>query len=466
MFDLHDILQDRAACARYRAERDALAQRMEEVASEIDRTLSGVEGIEDAPAMRWMRGLREALGSMHSPRHDLSGRVESLEAENEELRDMLNNIAFQLRLDVHYYSGDNYDACQLEVLREIESLRTAASPTSRDDAGDVTMSAYDLLPDDERDAIAWVRKHGGLDEVREWEERDQERIICLLRISSAAVGGVSPIELNGRLDEIAGAVERRIMPEGYEWPRFEDGEPVRIGDVVSDVEVRSMVFREDGILLSDCTSVPGWGTWRSYKEPIKRPAPKVLDADSVQIRVGDTVYLLPGDWCDKFPCYGYHGNEELEVFSLHADHVEGGVGCRDTRRPKGTCYPQPSQLTHERPVIAGDGRPLREGETVFNERGDEFIVSNVDHDYGVFSAIREYDGTEGTDLSPIYFTHKRPETDSWGRLEKDANDVIYDIGFHLGDYSPTDFKEPGDSIQDRIIDLVRRAKALAGVSER
>lgn len=35
---------------------------------------------------------------------------------------------------------------------------------------DVSMSAYDLLPADERDAIALVREHGGLDAVkRRWE---------------------------------------------------------------------------------------------------------------------------------------------------------------------------------------------------------------------------------------------------------------------------------------------------------
>lgn len=27
-------------------------------------------------------------------------------------------------------------------------------------------------------------------------------------------------------------VEKRLVPEGMEWPRFEDGEPVRIGDEV------------------------------------------------------------------------------------------------------------------------------------------------------------------------------------------------------------------------------------------
>lgn len=80
-----------------------------------------------------------------------------------------------------------------------------------------------------------------------------------------------------RLNAEMEAMRPRLMPEGVEWPRYESGEPVRIGDVVSDVEARSVVFRDGGILLSDCTSVPGWWTWRSYKEPIKRPAPKALD---------------------------------------------------------------------------------------------------------------------------------------------------------------------------------------------
>ena len=43
--------------------------------------------------------------------------------------------------------------------------------------------------------------------------------------------------------------------------------------------------------------------------------------------------------------------QELEVFSLNANHVEGGISCCDTRRPKGMCYPQPSQLTHTKPEI-------------------------------------------------------------------------------------------------------------------
>ena len=90
-------------------------------------------------------------------------------------------------------------------------------------------------------------------------------------------------------------ISRRLMPEGMEWPRFESGEPVRIGDVVSDVEVRSVVFRDGGILLSDCTSVPGWGTWRSYKEPIKRPIADTWERLDKDAKAAVCVYFGVGD---------------------------------------------------------------------------------------------------------------------------------------------------------------------------
>ena len=31
-------------------------------------------------------------------------------------------------------------------------------------------------------------------------------------------------------EDLPERLRRRLMPEGYEWPRFEDGEPVRFGD--------------------------------------------------------------------------------------------------------------------------------------------------------------------------------------------------------------------------------------------
>lgn len=183
------------------------------------------------------------------------------------------------------------------------------------------------------DVLAWVEEHGGLD-----------------------------------------AVKKRLMPEGMEWllevwPKWSNGEYCKFGDWwVSDNygEPKPKQFRKLSIYTPEQLDEWGQGDGESYgyewdflrpsnpkyrPDKVEPPAPKVLDAYGAEIRVGDTVYLLPGEWCDVFPCFGYHGGEELEVFSLNANHVEGGISCCDTRRPRGTCYPQPSQLTHTKPEI-------------------------------------------------------------------------------------------------------------------
>ena len=86
----------------------------------------------------------------------------------------------------------------------------------------------------------------------------------------------------------------RALPEGVEWPRFEDGGLVRIGDEL-EFEGKTMLVG-DAIFYAD-----GWALWcdredmngrlyGKYGERVKRPAPEVLDADGVPIKVGDTVW--------------------------------------------------------------------------------------------------------------------------------------------------------------------------------
>lgn len=387
--------------------------RVLDVVTEMERHVSGVEGMEDSPVARWARALREALG------------------------------------------GDG-----------------------RDHAADVSVSAYDLLPQEDREAIAWVREHGGLDAVDAIWDND-------VPLAEAVISELWP---DGRPDEcgnddVMGELRRRLMPEGMSWPVFEDGAPVRIGDEISWKDeggaVNSIELQDGGyFVLHAADGAEDWIHPQYFPgKRVKRPAPKVLDADGVEIRagemvyhietggeftviavdaesgdvhvrwgydfedktgtidgsylthrapvlaadgrplrvgetvwltdgserhvvlsteedvigsivtevqapgavkvhispsrlthqrpvlgadgvpikVGDTVYLLPGEWCDKFPCHGFHGGEELEVFAAgEADHVPGSVQCREKEKTLGiygTCYPQPSQLTHTKPEI-------------------------------------------------------------------------------------------------------------------
>ena len=257
------------------------------------------------------------------------------------------------------------------------------------------------------------------------------------------------VEESGGLD----AVKERTMPEGMSWPFYEDGEPVRLGEHWqqdgydwSITSIDSIEFAEDGVRFENEYA----DAFYRYGERVKRPAPPVLDADGVEIRVGDTVYLLPGDWCNVFPCLGYHGGEKMEVFSLHADHVEGGINCRETCSPKGTCYPQPSQLTHRAPVLAADGKPLEVGQTVYHiADGKEYTVEELFED----GAMVTPDGITGGRCRADYLTHERP--DSFSLIEQGAEMCPYDYAMKYG-------KPDGVSNgKFQRVDLVRRCRALA-----
>ena len=409
------------------------------VVTEMERHVLGHEGMEDSPVARWARELRDALG------------------------------------------GEKHDP-----------------------AADVSMSAYDLLPEEDRDAIAWVRERGGLERVkaqrREFMPRsayERKKVGFLDHIAECerALGRRRETisELNRRVCDLTrenAELRKRAMPEGMCWPVFEDGEPVRIGDFVSDVEVRSVVFRDGGILLSDCTSVPGWGTWRSYKEPIKRPAPKVLDADGVEIRVGDTVYQMgckyrvshlhgangkvrivyenSGRWVDpktlthRAPVLAADGkplrvgdtvwpkypsaDRNAQVKCAEVVGIQAKYGRVDVRTVYATGLSfleqvDADRLTHRAPVLAADGKPLRVGDTVWDTNGDELVIGALE-DGGHTVTCRYVDVGDAIPAhgmwSPSDLTHERPE--SWERIEEDARSCTCVM---------------------EAIDLVRRARALS-----
>lgn len=143
---------------------------------------------------------------------------------------------------------------------------------------------------------------------------------------------------------IADRIEsERELPEGMEWPRFEDGGLVRIGDEVE--------FEGETMLVCDATfyaDADGWALWcdredmsgmlhGSYCERVKRPAPKVLDADGAPIKVGDTVYFVDGDARPLIvECIDANGGEPA------VDLVYAGQILRWHSA-------NPEKLTHERP---------------------------------------------------------------------------------------------------------------------
>lgn len=134
--------------------------------------------------------------------------------------------------------------------------------------------------------------------------------------------------MNGELTER----ERAILDM---WPRFEDGEPVWIGDKAINNKnqrftVKRIEFRHGKWMLNDSVTEGHYLNGKSG-ERVERPAPKVLDADGVEIHLGDTVYELDG--------------QSGIVIAVHPS-----TRCVDMRQGHHvSCCMDTSRLTHTRP---------------------------------------------------------------------------------------------------------------------
>lgn len=266
-----------------------------------------------------------------------------------------------------------------------------------------------------------------------------------------------------RLRDEMEAMRPRLMPDGMEWPRFEDGEPVAFRDKGLDVHgharsVEGVKFTRSGfVFISDDMGNTWWANDRgSIEDPeidpdkrVKRPAPKVLDADGEEIREGDTVWHVLGEFGPRFVSkFETHDGKPVAVFEPNGSDLRG---CE--------C----DQLTHRAPVLAADGRPLREGETVWHiKTGREYVVVEPSYGKTVVVRLAKYDDAEGEQYAPDQLTHERPEIDTWERIEEDAEkDPCGYFGF---DGKETCGKCPASGKnceQTMARDLVRRCRALS-----
>ena len=339
-------------------------------------------------------------------------------------------------------------------------------------ANDMRAEVYAIADQIEREhaedaeSVAWVRERGGLDSVKkllDWVVghcSTKQQLDFDFWLSGRVMHELGFDEDMADRDEVERRLLARLMPDGMEWPRFESGEPVRIGDVVSDVEVRSVVFRDGGILLSDCTSVPGWGTWRSYKEPIKRPAPKVLDADGEEILVGDTVYRVGMSTFDP----------EYNTLTVTDIRTKPGLTPIETKNSHdGYLYGKPEDFTHRAPVLAADGKPLREGEHVYHvETGAELVVKELPKP-GEYQAVVVFapPASHLTSFDPDQLTHERPESKCRDCQYWQKDPTADNMGvcwFFYHEHEGQDCYAARRADIGACEEFMPRAKALAGVS--
>ena len=150
-------------------------------------------------------------------------------------------------------------------------------------------------------AADWVEQQGGLDVVRDYPKMDE--FVAKLAIDigvSDDIGCGDDLRL-----AISEELDKRLMPPGMEWPRFEDGEKVDFGKrasingVTVDVDEVSFVgfygkleSRVAG--LDPRVNSRLHGPYSPLGERVKRPDPEVLGADGKPIKIGETVYSKDG----------------------------------------------------------------------------------------------------------------------------------------------------------------------------
>ena len=205
------------------------------------------------------------------------------------------------------------------------------------------------------------------------------------------------------------------LPDGIEWPRFEDGELVKFGDAVDTDgptinHVSTITIYENGRFRmhgtsANSTSDESIGEWCfRYGEPVKRPEPEVLDADGVPIKVGDIVYGT--------------GREEHRYSVVNPAHPEGEgrfmVKCEDLNECE-FCFCDPSMLTHHAPVRDADGVPIKVGDTVYWTKGGnaKTVKRIVDGFVEIEDSIAR--------IFPEQLTHRKPDT-----LEDVVSEMIAD----------------------------------------
>lgn len=338
-----------------------------------------------------------------------------------------------------------------------EQLSAAKHRAERDQARQEAKGLREEL----ETAEAEYRRHRANLDARYEKKADESRR------RGQAMHGMSRL-IRERNEEIKALKERiadmepRLMPEGMEWPRFEDGEPVRVGDEFMGKDGKTYTVQQVQF-IGKCFSLYDFCDRKAqfnafYGERVKRPAPKVLDADGAEIREKCDVWWV---------CEGDERGVHAERLRVETICPNGLIECSPYNG--GTwVYLEPSELYVNKPVPSSDGRPLREGDEVWDKSSGDRLTVGAIEDGGHTIICRYADigdsaiPTHGS-WSPCDLTHERP--DSWERWREEwmwppvkycklVLGVEYDHDLQLNDA----FDAQGD-------DLIRRAKALAEVSE-
>lgn len=211
--------------------------------------------------------------------------------------------------------------------------------------------------DEDADTAKWVREHGGLEKIEmSIHEADNMRAeLCVwLGIDENTSWGRAVIEL-----------DRRLMPPGMEWPRFEDdGEKVCLHDEFMGKDGKTYIVNEAKFigkcfsLFDFCDRKPQFTGF--YGERVKRPKLAPVGADGVPLKVGETVF----DLCNnKYVVDSFYKRLGITMVNVHKR------GCDDIKSIWANC------LTHTKP------EPLDSWEKIYSDcelTGEQYVEERMD----------------------------------------------------------------------------------------
>ena len=431
-------------------------------------------------------------------------------AERDQARQECERLRARLRNSVPREAYERKRAAWLRHIRECET----ALHRRREYIKKLENAVLErrIVREEDHEAAEWVRERGGIETLRRmFQDADSRRVeLC----------GALGIDLDKGWSEAMAAMSLRLMPDGMEWPRYESGEPVPIGGEFMGKDGKTYTAKQIQFigkwfsLYDFCDRKPQFNGF--YGERVKRPEPKVLDADGEEIREKRDVWCIcEGDESGLhaerlrvetigpnglIECSPYKGGAwvYLEPSELYVNEpviaadgrpLEGGQTVWDwngdgyvvERIYSGTTEPdfpghtvacrrpddivthmfKPSQLTHQRPVLDADGAPIKGGDTIYSDDYKEgLIVDGYQHDGSLIAHMR--DGNHVVIRKPQHFTHTKPERhESWEQLEDDANAAVcVYFGASVKDCENCDHNS-WECSYDKARDLVRRCKELA-----
>lgn len=188
--------------------------------------------------------------------------------------------------------------------------------------------------------------------------------------------------------------------------------------------------------------------------------PEALDADGEPIKVGDKLYFVEGD-DTPLKCIGFD------------DY--GNVTFTDWEKTRTIAYENPTVFTHKKPeALDADGVPIHVGDTVYHiNDGAELNVLSVRYtENGCLIDVKMPTVRFKLAYFAMSLSHQKP--DSWEQLETDAK--LYCCEYFGRSYKECleckaddpnhhPYDHPYDCNKAKTQDIVRRAKALAGVDD-